>query len=296
MASLHVTSARLTCDRPLIKLAENCAALMCAPFAVSVQSRLPRELRDQVYEHLWEQRYIDHVDAAIALPLKFTKNAPKDSVSKTQNMNLPMPFFTDARFVGKALARESATYFFRMLTDAELHYQRVSTYLRIEKLGNLEFRPRDIIRRLTIDIAWSISQQKEVAYSDLQDTLDSLLSLPVRDDLAIVIYLGRDLQYSRNMFCVLDMIKPVFQTLVRKGMNIKVMGYRFFTPRWRNTDDDEPGIATKRPYTTAERLNYYFDHTPDEWFEMKEAELRAIKQPLRSQRCLEVCYLFATQR
>jgi hypothetical protein len=143
-------------------------------------------------------------------------------------------------------------------------------------------------------IAWWISQQNEVSYSDLQSTLDSLLALPVRDDLAIVIYLGHDIQYSRNMFCVLDMIKPVFQTLVQRGVKIKVLGYRFFTPRWRNTDDDEPGVATKRPCTTAERLNYYFDHTPDEWFAMKEAEPRAIKQPLRRQRCLEVCYPFRT--
>jgi hypothetical protein len=289
MASLHVTSTRLICDRPITKLAETCSAMMCAPFSAGIHRRLPRELRDQVYDYLWEQPYVDDVDATISLPPRFFKNAPNDPVSHKQNMILRMPFFADARFVEEDFAKEAATFFFRTLTDAELHYQFVSTYLRIERLGNMEFRPRDVTRRLIIDIAWSISQQKEVSYSDLQDTLDSLLTLPVRDDLAIVIYLGRDLQYSRNMFCVLDMIKPVFQALVQKGVNIKVLGYRFFTPRWRDSADDEPGTVTKRPCTTAEQLNYYFDRTSDEWFKMKEAELKAIEQAVRRQKCLEVC-------
>jgi hypothetical protein len=263
---------------------------MCAPFSAGIHRRLPpRELRDQVYDYLWEQPYVDDVDAAISIPPRFFKNAPNNPVSQKQNMILRMPFFADARFVGEDFAKEAATFFFRTLTDAELHYQFVSTYLRIERLGNMEFRPREVTRRLIIDIAWSISQQKEVSYPDLQDTLDSLLTLPVRDDLAIVIYLGRDLQYSRNMFCVLDMIKPVFQALVQKGVNIKVLGYRFFTPRWRDSADNEPGGVTKRPCTTAEQLNYYFDRTSDEWFEVKEAELKAIEQAVRRQKCLEVC-------
>jgi hypothetical protein len=295
ITSPHVASTRLTCNRPLTKLAENCTALICAPFAASVQTRLPQELRDQVYDYLWEQRHIVLADASISLPHKSPKNGSDDSPPQKQNMNLLMPFHTDARFVGEAFAREAATYFFRMLTDAEVHYQLASAYLRIEELGNMSFRPRDVVRRLTIDIAWSISQRKEVAYSDLQDTLESLLTLPMRDDLAILMYLGRDLQYSRNMFCVLDMIKPVFCTLFQKGVNIKVLGYRFFTPRWRNSGDDETGVGSNRTFTTAEQLNYYFDRTPEEWFEMKEAELRAIKQPLRRQKCLEVYCLFRTR-
>jgi hypothetical protein len=287
MTSYIAEIKQLILDRPLKKLAESCAALICPPVAASVHANLPLELRDQIYEYLWEE-HINTIDRIISLSYNFYNTEPEEFILQRRDWVLPAPCIADARFIGEDFAREAATLFFRKLTEAEVDYRLVRAYLEMEKFGNMTFHPRDIIRRLTIDIAWSISPREIFAYADLQDSLNSLLTLPIREDFSIIIYLSRDLQFSRDLFCVLDTIKPSYQALVKKGMKIKVLGWQFFTPRWRDPRDIETDIKPKQTCSTAEQLSYYFDRTPEEWLQMKEAEICDIKQPQRKMKCLEV--------
>jgi hypothetical protein len=286
----HVFLTILMFDRDLRKIAEDCAILLCPPVTMSVHVGLPRELRDQIYDHLWEQKWIDSVDEFIATSHKAYKGKLNPSTQSLRDWVLPAPYFANARFVGENFAREAATRFFRALTETEVHYTMVRAYLDVETFGNMAFRPREVIRHLTIDVAWSVSEWEELAYSDLWDCMNSLLALQVRNDLTIDIYLSRDLQFSRNLFHVLDTIKPAYQTLVQKGVKIKVLGYRFFTPRWRNHEDINANMRPKRLCTTAEQMSYYFDRTPEDWLQMKEAEINVINPPQRRMKHLEVRY------
>lgn len=272
----------LTSQRPLHELANRSAALLCRPLIEAIHEALPAELRDQVYDLLWDEDAIDLVDKQLALP-----NGSVQDERLSNDWVLEVPFFANAKVVGESFAREAATYFFRMVTDAEIDYRLVQAYLRMENFGNMSLRPREITRLLRIDLAWSFSFN-HFAYADLQANLESLLDLPVRDDFAIEVFIPRDMQFSRTLFHILDIIKPIYRAFVTKGMVIKVLGYCFFTPSWRQLADYTDGPEPKQFCTTAELLNCYFDGTTEEWFTMKDAEIAAIKNPRRREKCLEV--------
>ncbi|EAT90529.2 hypothetical protein SNOG_02317 [Parastagonospora nodorum SN15] len=244
--------------------------------------QLRNQLRDQVYDHLWNEDAIDLVDGQLELPFN---NVRDERLS--HDWVLQAPFFADASIVGESFAREAATYFFRMLTDNEVDYHILQAYLRINSFGNISLHPGEIIRRLRIDVSYQ-SDPYSFAYADLKRNLESLLDLSVRNDLTVEVFLDRELQFSRNFFHIMDMIMPIYQILVEKGVMIKVLGHRFFTPKWRQDVENTNEAEQKRYITTAEMLNYYFDGTTEEWFTMKDTEIASIKNPRRRQRCHEV--------
>jgi hypothetical protein len=257
--------------------------MICPQFAGNMCASLPAELRDQVYDYLWNRKSLHELDKKIALPY-----VKVYETRITNDWYLSAPIFSDASFVGQPFARGAATYFFRMLTKAEVHYRLVRAFLQIKTFGNMSLRPRDVIRFLKIDVAWSISGGDRFAYDDLRENLKSLLDLPAKDDFAIEIFLPRDMQFSRTLYHVLDIIRPIYHSLVQKGVKIKVLGFRFFTPSWREDSMKRKSHISPYKYTTAELLNCYFDMTTEAWFLMKEAEIAAIKKPQRRQKCFEV--------
>jgi hypothetical protein len=266
--------------------------MVCPTFAASVYERLPRELRDLTYDYLWDDLSTSRVDDQVDLPYM-----RQDEARHLRSWILEVPHFADAKVVGESFAREAATWYFRSVTKAEIHYRLVRAFLNMESFGNMAFRPRNIIRRLTIDIAWEMLGYftHDVAYAELQENLETLQTLPVKEDFEIIIYLSRDMQFSRTLFRVLETLRPIYTALVQKGMKVKILGYRFFTPQWRNPNDFREEVIPERVCTTAEQLNYYFEGTPEEWLDMKEAELQTIKQPQRKMKCLEVSVVFRLQ-
>lgn len=264
--------------------------LLSPPRAYDVMAGLPPlELRNQIYSYLWDEQAVRHLTSCI----EEIVNTQSD-LRLSQDWVLQVPYFADANFVGESFAREAATLFFRLITDAEIHYRLVRSFLKMSSFGNMSLCPRDIIRRLVIDVGFTqIGYYRvNVILSDLIDNLQSLLALPAKDDFEIVIYLDRALQYSHTLFKFLEAIKPTYHALVQKGMKIKVLGYQFFTPAWRNPNDIREEATIRRPRTTAEQLNYYFAMTPIEWLDMKEGEINTIKQPVRREKCTEVCWLY----
>ncbi|KAJ4373377.1 hypothetical protein N0V83_003672 [Neocucurbitaria cava] len=278
----------------LQSLATQCSQLQCAPLAATILTRLPpRELRDYIYNFLWtaDDGVVEKLDAAMS-----AHDAPTGLSSHAiASLDLPVPFFADATFVGRSFAEEAAMWYFRMLSCVEVDYRYVRGYLERSTFGPMLFIPSTVIRQLTITIEWLIHDGGgRLDYAALQDSMNSLLVLQDRrEDLAIEVYLSRDLQFSRTLFHVLEAIKPVFHALEQKksGTTIKVMGYQFFTPAWRHTS--LPTTTTtpqgKKTHATVELLNYYFDAgTPEQWLAMKDKEIEAIPQAQRREKCQDV--------
>lgn len=264
--------------------------LLSPPCAHIVMANLPPlELRDHIYNYLWDEKAVQLVDSQIG---DITTGQHDSRLS--EEWVIRVPHFADANYVGEQFAREAATLFWRLITNAEVHYRLVRPFLNISSFGNMPFRPRDIIRRLVIDIGCAHAGYYRiiVVIADLVKNLESLLTLPVQDDFQIIIYISREIQFSRTLFKALEAMKPTYQALVQKGMKVKVLGFQFFTPAWRNPNDVREEAKVRRPCTTAEQLNYYFEMTPYEWLDMKEGEINEIKQPVRRERCMEVCVLF----
>ena len=275
----------LTWARQLDKLAKQSAASQLSSFPPTVCSSLPRELRDQIYDYLWTEDYVEELDSVIS-----ARDAPPWlSSSDISSSNLPVPFFADAAIVGSEFAKEAAVWYFRMLTGAEINYRHVRGYLERDTFGSMTFMPRDVINILTIDVRFEFNSRVtgEIAYAALRDSMNSLSLLQDQKNLSTIeIYLSQSLQFSRALFHVLDIIAPAYHALEgRAGPKIKVMGYQFFTPAWRN--EGEP-TTKKKSCATVELMNYYFAGTPEEWLAMKEEEIKADPKPQRRQKCYEV--------
>jgi hypothetical protein len=267
--------------------------VLLQPFADIVHASLPAELRELTYDCLWDDHFTDYVDSQISA--ECTLN---DDVRNSQDWILEAPSFADAKFVGDAFAREAATYFFRWATGAEVHYRCAKAFLNMKHFGGMSFRPRDVIRRLTVNIEYSFTSQNAIDFDfyELHENLDSLLSLPVKDDFAIDIYVSRDMQFSCNLFIVLEILRPIYFDLVHKGHKVRVLGYRFFTPAWRrwsvgNVIYEIP--RTRPTCTTAEQLNHYFHMLPEEWLAMKTKEISKMKPPQRMLKCWAVCFFIS---
>jgi hypothetical protein len=234
--------------------------MLCPPFTACVRAAFPAELRNHIYDYLWDKDETDFVDGHISSsPLG--KSDPRFSSPWVINV----PFFADTHFADTQFALEAAAYFFRSASTAEAHYRFVRAFCEMSKFGNLSIRPINIIRRLSINIAWQIYQWQDFSYSEFRENMEYLLTLPVKDDFEIVIYLPRCMQFSRLLFHILETLRPIYKALVEKDMKMKVLGYDFFL-------DDEAEVGM------AEQLNYYFDRTPEMWFAMKEVEINAIQR------------------
>lgn len=243
-----------------------------------MHSHLPRELRDLVYDYLWTEEQVDEMD--IRLSSTYTTSGLDSRY--TEGRPLPVPFFADATLIGKECAEEAAIWYFRKLTQSEVHYRCVRAYLNRDSFGAMPLRVRDMIRRLVIAIDWKLGD--EIDYESLRDNMNSLLALKDHKDLTIEIYLDRKLQWSRMLFHTLDTIRPVFEILHQTSVTFKVLGDGFFSPGCSGYLRTLKGEA----FETSEQLNYYFAGTPQDWLAMKVDEIGSEPKVWRRDKCFEV--------
>jgi hypothetical protein len=201
-------------------------------------------------------------------------------------IDLPVPHFTNAHVMGNEFAEEAATYYFRVRRIAEVDYRCVRAYLERDRFGPMPFLVKNAIRRLTIKIDWDMCKGTyfggDFAYEALTDSIDSLGLLQNHKEMAIEIFLHPDIQFCPSLYRVLDTIKPGFLLLREANVNIKVLGYEWFSL-----------MAEDPAETTSEQLNYYFERTPEEWLNMKAEEVRAISEVKLRRRCKRVSILLA---
>ena len=270
--------------RALRETAEKYSALVCHPFARTVPARLPRELRDQVYDYLWDQTSRGRVEEWFS-----PSTDAEDDDGSLQNCVLTAPHFAHATFVGEDFASEAVTWFFSMLKKPEVDYRRAQTYIQMKNFGSVTIRPIDVIRHLAIWVECGMfgrPNYKDIPWENLRINLESLLGLPVRDNLVLEIRISENLQFTHELFRVLVTIRPVYHALVEKQVNIKVLGNNFIIARLA----DDPKVAAEqgRPRNDAEQLNCYFDGTPEEWFLKKEVDILAIEEARRRISCMKV--------
>lgn len=279
-----MTCALLTAIRPLRLLAKECSTLICKPFAAIVYNRLPRELRDQVYDLLWTDEEVDQLDQVIGT----SKDLPR--LNHWSDPTVPseraVPFFADADFTGPEFAHEAAVWYFKMRTRGEIHYSQVRNYIERNEFGGVKLAPINFIRRLTINLEWVMPYADHLSYADLRECMESLLTLKDKKRLAIEIYLSRDMQFSRTMFQALELIRPFFLEMKGNGFPPKLMGYQWFSPKWRQVNPDR--VEERKTYATVELLNYFFDGTPEEWLAMKSEEIQADENHTRRKKCFQV--------
>lgn len=242
-------------------------------------STVPRELRDMVYDLLWTRPVVEAMDERISSVDTSRYLAALNSIP-----TLPVPFFTNPRFVGPAFAHEAAIYYLRAISRAEIPYRCVRNYLQRNTFGPLRFPWLDVIHRLTIALDWEICNGEHVAHADLQDSLARLLDLRDRENLTVTIYLSRDFQYSRALFPTLDVIAPFYHALSESKLTVKILGYQFFAPG----ETSRGNLVQGDDDTTSEQLNYYFAGSAEDWLAMKAAEIETIARPGLRKKCFSV--------
>ncbi|XP_014558899.1 hypothetical protein COCVIDRAFT_24632 [Bipolaris victoriae FI3] len=262
-------------DEKLNSVATACSELeLCLPLTSLILSRLPRELRDQIYDLLWGDEHAERLDEALSI----TPDALK--ISEQPILDLPhlsVPPFANSRFVGIEFASEAATRYFRAITVAEIDYRCVRAHINRNRFGPMCFPIKEIISRLTISVYENSLYglgMSGFAKTALEDSLDSLLMLKSNRHLKVKIYLPWRIQYKKSLFQVLETIRPFSATFRNANMDVRVLGYDFFNP----IEDDSEWIF-------SEQLNYYFDGTPEEWLEMKIKEVKEIADARQRKAC-----------
>ncbi|KAH6872693.1 hypothetical protein BKA58DRAFT_438797 [Alternaria rosae] len=262
-------------EGPIDQIAATCADLqLCPSFTAIILRKLPPELRDQIYHHLWMEEQIKSMDQAISFVPKH--HSLDEAGTKVQD--LPVPRFANAALVGEDFASEAVATYFRDLSKFELDYRYVRACLERDHFGSMPFSFKEAIRHLVITVDedfGNLYSGKKIACRALSDSMNSLLMLRERQCLSVEIYLGPDMQWRLALFQALEVIKPVFLMLRKANIDVKILGYDFFS----TTEDDDADVL-------SEQLNIYFTaSTPEEWLEMKAKEIKEMPQgPLR-QRC-----------
>ncbi|KAB2105704.1 hypothetical protein AG0111_0g5635 [Alternaria gaisen] len=257
------------------RIATACADLqLCSSLTAIILAKLPRELRDHVYDYLWTGEHVKSMDKAISF-------VPQHCFSDEAVINapeLPVPRFANVTFVGLEFASEAATRYFRVLSSAELDYRYVRAHLERNRFGPMRFSVKNEIRRLVMTIdesAGTIYPGTRIAREALNDSMNSLLMFKDHQNISIEIYLEAGMQWSLAFYQALEVIKPVFMTLREANIDIKVLGYDFFS----TTEDDDTDIL-------SEQLNHYLTAgKPEEWLDMKAREVKSIPRGLLRQRC-----------
>jgi hypothetical protein len=268
------------------QIATMCADLqLCPAFTDIILGKLPRELRDQIYDYLWTEECIESMDGAISFAPRYYFS----DEAGTNVLDLPVPRFANATFVGVDFASEAAARYFRSLSNAEIDYRYVRAHLERNNFGPMEFAVRDNIQHLVMRVDetyGTIFPGKRIASRALDDSMNSLLMLKDNRNLRVEIYLEPGMQWSMAFYQALEVIKPVFLTLCEANIDIRVLGYDFFS----TTEDDDADIF-------SEQLNYYLTAaSPGEWLDMKAKEIKEIPPgPLR-QRCNRVSCSFIVNR
>ncbi|KAF5849233.1 hypothetical protein GGP41_006155 [Bipolaris sorokiniana] len=268
----------IVADGKLNSIATACSELeLCHPLTSLILSRLPRELRDQIYDLLWDDKHAEHLDAALSIIPDAVK------ISDQPILDLPplsVPPFANSEFVGIEFASEAATRYFRAITVAEINHRCVRAHLNRNRFGPMCFPIKEAINSLTISVDENSSYglgMSRFAKTALEDSLDSLLMLKSNRHLKVKIYLPCRIQYKKGLFEVLETIRPFFATFRDANMDVRVLGYDFFNP----IEDDSEWIF-------SEQLNYYFNGTPEEWLEMKTKEVKEIADTRQRKACKSV--------
>ncbi|KAL6156903.1 hypothetical protein ACJBU6_04486 [Exserohilum turcicum] len=262
-------------DSQLDSIAEACSDLELRPsFTSPILARLPRELRDYIYDFLWSDEDIERLDAAISfIPYVVTVH----DQPAVDLLDLPVPRYANSSFVGNEFASEVAMRYFRALTGAAIDYRCVRAHLNRSYFGPMHLTMKDVIKNVVMTIsrvAYCSYGTKVFAADALADSLESLFILKDHRNLPIEIYLDHTLQYKPALFEILEIIRPMFLQFRDAKMNVKVLGYDFFNP----IDDRSQDVF-------SEQLNYYFDLSPEEWLDMKAEEIKAIPDKKQRMAC-----------
>ncbi|KAG9192303.1 hypothetical protein G6011_11037 [Alternaria panax] len=150
-----------------------------------------------------------------------------DSDEAVKNVpDLSVPCFANATFVRVDFASEAAARYFRVLSGAELDNRYVRAHIEHEQFCPMAFAVKNDIRHLVMTIDESAGA--------------------IFPDISIELYLEPGMQWILVFYQALGPMKPVFMKLREADIDIKVMGYDFFSA----TEDDDIGIF-------SEQLNRY---------------------------------------
>jgi hypothetical protein len=215
------------------------------------------------YDYLWTDELVHELDNKISAFAMATR-MDQDTM---EAIDPPVPPFANSHLVGNEFAGEAAVHYFRMRMVAEVDYRCVRAYLERTRFGPMPFLVQSVIRRLAIKIDWDMCKYYSgeiFEHEALKDSMESLRVLQDHKDMTIEIYLHPDLQFCRSLYHLLETIKPGYLQLREANVDIRVLGYKWFSGMEAHTD------------TTSEQLNYYFTRTPKEWLELKADEIKTI--------------------
>jgi hypothetical protein len=127
--------ASLTDPSELDELAIQCAHVQACAFAAVIAQSLSRELRDLIYEFVWDSHHVTEMDSYITKQYSPVQPSTKFIFEGHSCMSLTIetltafdvPFFVEKQFMGIDFAKEAAVRYLETLHHFTIDYR----YLRV---------------------------------------------------------------------------------------------------------------------------------------------------------------------
>jgi len=174
---------------------------------------LPLELRDQVYDYLWDQMSLEGATKACSTHHERTiPGLPCHGIDTcmTCAKHSVLPFFTRPSFVGKT-AFEAVDVFFRKAVPWKLSYKDIDAFLAQDVFSE-GIKLRDHIRCLSI----KLDDRSSV---DMEPNLEALSAIKNTDGFRLELVISEQYEspnYTLQLLPLLDHVKPTFLRLSKQ--------------------------------------------------------------------------------
>ncbi|KAF2824239.1 hypothetical protein CC86DRAFT_457065 [Ophiobolus disseminans] len=213
-------------------------------FFQEIRTRLPRELRDMVYAHLWHDISMEH-EAHMIVSVKRACTR-KGGLSHTENgpecdCRAHLPHFVKPAFVGASIALEVVEAWYKMSQQSEYHPFVVTSVPNIERLVTVDtfavgLNPADVLRKfgLHVNIEELVDLPGREPVTDLlkvRQGLALLSKIKNKNDFKLEITLGQR-RIRLNLWpVVFDLIRPMVLEFEKNGAHVHIRWlYDGYTP------------------------------------------------------------------
>ena len=207
---------------------------MCHYFENTLLNTLPRELRDQIYEHLLQ-------DEAGVMFTKLLKNQVKaaeipGSVNLC-NSNFPLPLYTDAELVGHTMAIEVLeTVYYHVFRKCNIHPQNIKSFLK-PNLPGLDVSSARFVRKVQIEWENRNAGSGLLFSRDIpEDQLQALDLLPHNRGVVVEnIIRCAMIEDVNHVGAFMEKFRPIYERLTSYGIDMRFVGeerlesFKYFT-------------------------------------------------------------------
>lgn len=211
-------------------------------FVAKLRSRLPREIRDMVFESYWAQNPYDLSTSRHESGIMYRSRIPgfvcfASYVDEPWQgpceclRRKPVPGLVDPAYVGREMALEAveALYRTQRWDKQPIELDEIDHHLHYDEF-HIGFRPSTVVRTTNLlirpvehtDVTYSDTPSLTLDPDDIVRPLNLLLRIPNKRNYELRIKISQCRIYLSILAQVIETIKPVLSEFIKAGAHVKI--------------------------------------------------------------------------